>query len=579
MYETHFQLHGRPFVVTPAVNHYCPTPVMEHAFETLTRTVERANGLGILVGPPGTGKTLLCQLLAERFRVTFDVALLSTGRVDSRRALLQSILYEIKLPYRDMEEGELRLALTDHLQPDQTCPNGMLLIVDEAHSLSPELFEEIYSISNIVRNGQPRVRLVLAGTGALEERLTDPRLESLTQRIAARCYLEPLTRSETAEYVQTQVQKAGGQALFDESALDAAYRLTEGIPRLINQVCDHALVLAAVQEQVRITVEGIEEAWSDIQQLPSNWVGQSEPSPYDSADGSESVVIEFGQLDHEQEGDPDFVESRAEFDIDDGLAREEDFAEVGAFGDEGTQFEEQIVADPTIQLQQIVDQVAEASHELAATHDVGLKVMEGSEGDVAKNEPSADQLGFSLAAVDDQGVAELPEEEVVIDRYAELDANQFRAFPQVGTNESREIAKALILIQSAHLQSTVALTEAVEVSADPGAVGGDVVEDDVVEGDVVEIASSGEPAVAADFDTLESGPTENELFHPADDPVLPEYSSLGEEPEELVQVAERDDDQDIIIVEEDCGEMVRKTVTAAPRRQEYRQLFAKLRRG
>src|SRR5207244_2142982 len=119
-------------------------------------------------------------------------------------ALLQNILFELKLPYRDMDEGELRLSLVDHLEPRSGGPDGLLLLVDEAHMLPLRLLEEIRLLTNVVRDGQTRVRLVLAGGMALEERLTSPKLESLHQRIAARCYLQSLRRDETIYYVQEQ---------------------------------------------------------------------------------------------------------------------------------------------------------------------------------------------------------------------------------------------------------------------------------------------------------------------------------------------------------------------------------------
>ena len=99
----------------PRVDHYFPAAGIEAARTTLARCVERAEGVGLLVGPTGTGKTLLCQILAEQFRGAFHVALLSSGRLTTRRGLLQAILYELGQPYRGMDEGELRLSLVEYL--------------------------------------------------------------------------------------------------------------------------------------------------------------------------------------------------------------------------------------------------------------------------------------------------------------------------------------------------------------------------------------------------------------------------------------------------------------------------------
>src|SRR5262245_52614394 len=235
MYESCFQFTHRPFAPAPHADHYVPTSALEQARQTLIRSIERAEGPGLVVGPAGSGKSLLCQVLGKHFRGRFLVALLSSARLCTRRALLQNILFELRLPYRDMDEGELRLALIDHLQPRSGGPDGLVLIVDEAHTLPLRLLEEIRLLTNVVIDGQSRVRLVLAGGMALEERLANPKLELFQQRIAARCYLQPLGREETIFYIQEQFRRCGGLAdsLLTAAAQAAVYTATGGIPRLI----------------------------------------------------------------------------------------------------------------------------------------------------------------------------------------------------------------------------------------------------------------------------------------------------------------------------------------------------------
>lgn len=300
MYETFFGLAERPFAAAPTVKHYFPAAAIEAARQTLVRCIQRAEGVALLIGPAGSGKTLLCHVLADEFRNRYSVALLESGRLCTRRALLQAILFELGLPYRGMEEGDLRLALVDHLSPrnqDHDSSPRLLLIVDEAHSLPLRLLEELRLLSNLVRQGQPRVRLVLAGGPQFEERLASPKLESFNQRIAARCYLEALDRAQTIEYVRHQLHQAGGapDRLFTSEALAAIYQATDGIPRLINQVCDHALLLACAGGVKQLTASGIEEAWSDLQQLPTPWNAAPGAPDRDAAPG----VIEFGELDDE----------------------------------------------------------------------------------------------------------------------------------------------------------------------------------------------------------------------------------------------------------------------------------------
>jgi len=292
MYESFFGLSARPFVAAPLVESYFPGESIEQARQTLTRAIDRAEGPGLLVGPSGVGKTLLCRVLADHFSDTFQVAMLASTRIITRKSLLQNILFELGLPYRELEEGELRLLLLDHLQPHADCPHGVLLLVDEAHTLSFRLLEEIRLITNLVRDGQPRVRLVLAGGPKLDERFTNPKLDSFNQRIAARCYLSAFNREDTLQYVRARIAAVGARAdsVFAADALQAVYQATDGIPRLINQVCDHALVMAFAGGQRQLDRAGVEEAWADLQQLPGPW----------QAKAATNSAIEFGNLEGEQ---------------------------------------------------------------------------------------------------------------------------------------------------------------------------------------------------------------------------------------------------------------------------------------
>ncbi len=293
MYEVFFGLQSRPFGAAPQPECYFPAATIETALQTLTRCIERAEGTGMVVGPPGTGKTLLCQFLAKRFRERLDVVVLANGRLGSRRALLQGILHGLGQPYRNMDEGELRIALTDYLCGPKTTSAGLLLLADEAHTLPLRCLDELRMVTNLAVRGQPRTRLVLVGNALLEERLAHPKLDSFSQRIAARCYLEAMTRTETESYIRAQIAAAGGNGgeIFPSETCTAVYHATGGVPRLVNQVCDHALVLAHAAGQRRVGPEQIQEAWADLQQLPTPWNTESR------RERSPSAVIEFGSLD------------------------------------------------------------------------------------------------------------------------------------------------------------------------------------------------------------------------------------------------------------------------------------------
>ena len=293
MYNSYFKFSRRPFVSVPHVERYFSASTIEAARQTLVRCIERGQGAGMVVGPSGIGKTLLCQVLAEQLRQSFRVALLSSGRLSTRRDLFQAILYELGRPYHGTDEGELRLALADYLTASEDCPQGLVLLVDEAHTLPLRLLEEIRMLTNLARDGQPRVRLMLAGGTVLEERFANPKLDSFSQRLVARCYLESFNRTETQNYIHVQIDSAGaaGEAIFSDDTCQSVHQATDGVPRLVNQVCDHALLLAYVGGRRQIEPAHVDEAWADLQQLPT-------PSNQESREaGGGSDVIEFGKLD------------------------------------------------------------------------------------------------------------------------------------------------------------------------------------------------------------------------------------------------------------------------------------------
>jgi type II secretory pathway predicted ATPase ExeA len=293
MYNDFFGFTERPFTSMPRVEQYYPANAIEAARNTLGRCIERGEGAAVVVGPSGTGKSLLLLVLAEQFKQTYQVAMLSSGRLTTQRALLQTILHQIGRPFRGMDEGELRLNLNDYLTCSQDCPKGILLLVDEAHALPMRLLDVLRALTNLARNGQPCVRLILAGNRVLEERLASPKLESLAQRLVARCFLEALSHEETLDFVRSGVQCACGDAekIFPEEACHRIHRLTDGVPRLINQLCDRALLSAFARGQSVLEPALIEEAWADLQQLP---VASKQASPEDNG---EKNVIEFGRLD------------------------------------------------------------------------------------------------------------------------------------------------------------------------------------------------------------------------------------------------------------------------------------------
>lgn len=260
---------SRPFLAAPRVDFYHPAKGIDAALHGLDRLVRRSEGIGLVVGPPGTGKSLLLAKVADSVREDFDVALLSGARICTRRALWQSILAEIGEPYRGIDEAELRIGIVERIRGLAATGSGLVILVDEGHTLPTRLLEELRQLTNMP-TPMPAVHIVLAGTAELEEILGSPKMESFAQRIGARYYLEPLDHAETLAYLRTQMKAAGldWDATFEPGVDDAVFSATDGVPRLVNQLCDHALVMVAEDCRARVAPADIAAAWGEIQRLP-----------------------------------------------------------------------------------------------------------------------------------------------------------------------------------------------------------------------------------------------------------------------------------------------------------------------
>ena len=304
MYKEVFNFTSRPFTAAPYVKHYFASESMHQTLTKAQDCIERSAGPVVAIGGPGSGKSLLLGMLEERYRGKFSVANLSCIRLKDRADLLKSILFTLDQPHQGMSEGDLRFALINYLKPNPQCPNGVLLLVDDAQTLTFGLLDEIRLITNFVRDGQARVRLVLAGTQSLEDNLTSNKLQSLNQRIAARCYLTSMSRDETANYIAEHIDRVGGNGrqLLDSQSLRAVHDVSDGCPRLVNQVCEHALIVASTRGASVVTENHVREAWDDVQGIPGDWSApadtQKDTSALQNDDGW--TVIEFGQLDEDE---------------------------------------------------------------------------------------------------------------------------------------------------------------------------------------------------------------------------------------------------------------------------------------
>ena len=282
MYESFFGLKRRPFAATPDPQCFLASGSMQAALDEIVVCIEQGQGIAIVSAPAGTGKTLLCERLRSELGSPFESVLLRHASYLTRRALLQTILCELNHAYRQQDEQELRLELMPAIRALRPQREALVLICDEAHQLSEDLLEELRILSDLAEQGRPLVRLVLVGQLGLEETLARPGMEALNQRIRAHVCLETLDRAGSLDYIDYRLTWAGGRTeeVFTAEALDLVSRAADGVPRCLNQLCDHAMLLAYVAEQKPVPPAIIREALQDLRQLPLHW---NETATFDPA--------------------------------------------------------------------------------------------------------------------------------------------------------------------------------------------------------------------------------------------------------------------------------------------------------
>ena len=313
MYEPFFGMERRPFSATPDPGCFFSSSDLQAVLEELTACVERGQGIGILTAAAGMGKTLLCQRLAASLRQRdesvsqFECVYLGNSNFPTRRSLLQAILFEMGDEYSRRDEPELRIDLRSRLLSLRPQREALVLIVDEAHLFADEMLEELRTLSDLADEGSSLVRIVLSGQLELEERLTDRSFDALNQRISKHVFAESLTISESADYIRYRLEWAGCdvESVFTEEAVSVITRASGGVPRCLNQLSDHSLLLAFASDQKPVIEDTVREALEDLKQLPLHW--------NDVSDGTEVVGYVEGEDDEVAE---DFSEVADDSSID-----------------------------------------------------------------------------------------------------------------------------------------------------------------------------------------------------------------------------------------------------------------------
>jgi putative secretion ATPase (PEP-CTERM system associated) len=260
MYQQFFGLRANPFSVNPDPRFLFLTRHSQEALACLTYGIQSRRGFILLSGEVGTGKTTLLNKLLDWLRgQRVATAFIFNSQLDVPE-MFDYMLADFGIHCESRLKSQVLLHLYNWLLERYRAGETAVLIIDEAQNLSPQMLEEIRLLTNLETTTEKLLQVVLSGQPELEQKLKMPQLRQLRQRITLSCKTQPLTAEETTDYVAQRLKIAGsnGHPIFSQEALEAVHKYARGIPRVINLLCDHALLSAFVDKQQQVGADLIE---------------------------------------------------------------------------------------------------------------------------------------------------------------------------------------------------------------------------------------------------------------------------------------------------------------------------------
>ena len=265
MYSEFFGLNEKPFAITPDPRYLYMSARHTDALAHLLYGISESGGFIQLTGEVGTGKTTLIRSVLEQLPAKADIALILSPQLTTLE-FLATIVQELRCPQPADRTVKAHIdVLNTHLMQAHAEGRRVVLIVDEAQTLSPELLEQVRLLTNLETSKQKLLQIILIGQPELRELLDRPEMRQIAQRITGRYHLEPLRKDETRAYVSHRLRVAGTQTdIFTKRAIDALYRHARGIPRLINVIADRALLAAYTKDQRSVDAKLVSAAAAEV---------------------------------------------------------------------------------------------------------------------------------------------------------------------------------------------------------------------------------------------------------------------------------------------------------------------------
>ena len=269
MYESFFSLKEKPFRMTPDTRYFYPSAKHTDALNHMVYAIEERRGFVVITGEIGSGKTTLSRMLFQKLDATTRTAIIRNTQL-SAKDLIALTLDELEIPCKPSDtKTQLINRLNGFLVEQLRENNNVVLLIDEAQNLRPSVLEEVRMLSNLETETEKLIQIILMGQPELRSKLWLKELTQLRQRVTLHYHLVSLDACETAAYITHRLHIAGanGSPIFASNALQKIFDHTGGVPRLINGLCDRALLTGYVNEAKTIGPEIIDEVATELPAL------------------------------------------------------------------------------------------------------------------------------------------------------------------------------------------------------------------------------------------------------------------------------------------------------------------------
>lgn len=267
MYEAFYGLNEKPFLMRPDAQYLYLSKGHQAALSMLEYVFMSQSGFAVITGDNGSGKTSLVRKLLQNNDSGLSVGLVNNTHLDSFEELLQWMLLACDIEPVDKGKVQLFKILSDHLMQKHLAGQRPIFIIDEAQNLRSEFIEQLRMLSNLNADKFDLMQLVLVGLPGLRDTLTDPMLQPFVHRVAVDCHLDPLDLEETHAYIRHRLMVAGAQhEIFSNEAVTSLWEASGGTPRVINLLCDTALLFGFAEQLTLIGDDLVQDVINDKRQ-------------------------------------------------------------------------------------------------------------------------------------------------------------------------------------------------------------------------------------------------------------------------------------------------------------------------